>query len=75
MASRLSWSDKSGCPSRVGHERTGYLSGSHPHFFMSDRPASSDPATPRDDRAMVQELNAVYKRMKEERGSADLNFN
>jgi MoxR-like ATPase len=35
---------------------------------MSERPASSDPAAPRDDRAMVQELNAVYKRMKEELG-------
>ncbi len=35
---------------------------------MSERPTSADPAAPRDDRAMVQELNTVYKRMKEELG-------
>ena len=35
---------------------------------MSERPIVPDSAPPRDDRAMVQELNAVYRRMKEELG-------
>ena len=35
---------------------------------MSERPVAPETTAPRDDRAMVQELNAVYKRMKEELG-------
>ena len=37
-------------------------------FFMSEIPDSAAPAAARDDRAKVQELNAIYQRMKEELG-------
>ncbi len=39
-----------------------------PSFLMNETPDSAAAAVPRDDRAKVQELHAIYQRMKEELG-------